>query len=337
MQLSPSDFLQKSTTLPVLDVRSPAEYAHAHIPQAHSLALFENDERAAVGTCYKIHGQDAAVRLGLEIVGPKLARFVKQADAFAPQREVLMYCWRGGMRSGSMAWLLRTAGFKVYTLQGGYKAYRQQVLRDFEVAKPIVVLGGKTGSGKTDILKKLSIKAQQVIDLEGIAHHKGSSYGSIGQAPQPTTEQFENLLHQQWSALTPTQPVWIEDESRKVGTCIVPLGLWQQMQAATVLNLELPKPVRVARLVREYACLPHEALLAATERLQKRLGGQHYKVAVEALAQKEYATVADIVLTYYDKAYLHSLAQRPPEKVLTLTIEEDKPESIAEQLVSIRL
>jgi tRNA 2-selenouridine synthase len=333
MQLLPTDFLQKSVSLPVFDVRSPAEYAHAHIPQAHNLPLFENEERAAVGTCYKIHGQDAAVRLGLQIVGPKLASFVHQADTLAPQREVLMYCWRGGMRSGSMAWLLRTAGFKVCTLAGGYKAYRTHLLAAFDQPHTIVILGGKTGSGKTDILRQLAANGEQVIDLEALAHHKGSSYGGIGQAPQPSTEQFENLLYQQWAALDPSRRVWIEDESRKIGTCLLPGGLWQQMQTAKLIHLQLPKSVRIARLVREYACLPEAELLAATTRLQKRLGGQHYQAAVKALAQKDYATVADITLTYYDKAYLHGLAQRPPENLFTLEVEEDNPKKIARKLM----
>jgi tRNA 2-selenouridine synthase len=332
--LSPAEFLGKSQDLPIIDVRSPAEYAHAHIPNAINVPLFNNAERAKVGTCYKQQGRDAAVRLGLALVGPKLADFVRQADEIAPNREVLVHCWRGGMRSGSFAWLLRTAGFEANTLEGGYKAYRNHVLTAFAQPKNIIILGGKTGSGKTDILHELAKVGEQVIDLEDIAHHKGSSYGAIGQAPQPSSEQFENLLHAQWAQLNPERRVWLEDESRHIGACFIPLPFWEQMQhVQQLVFVDVPKEVRIQRLVREYACYDHQLLLEATERIKKRLGGQHYKSIIEALERRDYETVADVSLNYYDKAYLHGLAQHPAQQVIRLEVQEDSPATIAKKIL----
>lgn len=334
--LSPDDFLQESQTVPVIDVRSPAEYEHAHIPNAINVPLFNNEERAKVGTCYKQLGRDAAVRLGLKLIGPKLAYFVEQADQIAPHREVLVHCWRGGMRSGSFAWLLRTAGFQVRTLEGGYKAYRNHVLAAFERPQNIIILGGHTGSGKTDILRELAALGEQVIDLEAIAHHKGSSYGAIGQAPQPSSEQFENLLFRPWSQLDPTRHLWLEDESRHIGTCFIPLALWQQMQRVPkIVFVDVPKSVRVQRLVREYAGFGKELLQQATERIKKRLGGQHYKESIEALDRGDYAAVADISLNYYDKAYLYGISQRDASKVVRLHVADDNPLTTVKALLHL--
>lgn len=334
--LSPTEFLEKSQDLPIIDVRSPAEYAHAHIPNAINVPLFNNVERAKVGTCYKQQGRDAAVRLGLTLIGPKLADFVRQADEIATSREVLVHCWRGGMRSGSFAWLLRTASFVVNTLEGGYKAYRNHVLTAFTQPKNIIILGGKTGSGKTDILHELAKGGEQVIDLEAIAHHKGSSYGAIGQAPQPSSEQFENLLHAQWSQLDPERRVWLEDESRHIGACFIPLPFWEQMQyAQELVFVDIPKDVRIQRLVREYACYDHQLLLEASERIKKRLGGQHYKEIIEALTKYDYATVADISLNYYDKAYLYGLSQHRVKQVTRLEVQEDNPAATAKKIMEV--
>lgn len=334
-QLSVEDFLRKAEQLPVIDVRSPGEYNHAHIPGAVSIPLFDNEERAQVGTKYKNAGKDAAVLLGLDLVGPKLAGFVKQSKKLNPQqKEVLVHCWRGGMRSGSFAWLLDTAGLTASTLVGGYKAYRNAVLAAFLEPRQLIILGGKTGSGKTDVLHQLAEQGEQVIDLEGLAHHKGSSYGAIGQLPQPATEHFENLLFAQWRALDPNRRIWLEDESRNVGSCFIPLSLWGQMRIAPVAFLDVPKEVRIKRLVSEYTGIDHSLLVEATERIRKRLGGKVTKDALNALDRKDYATVADLTLDYYDKAYLHGLSQRDSTSVHSFPIQEDAPERTAQQLIS---
>ena len=335
-----NEFLEKATTLPVIDVRSPGEFAQAHIPGAVNIPLFDNDERAAVGTRYKKAGKDHAVLMGLEMVGPKLADFVRQSRKLTNQSggRVLVHCWRGGMRSGSFAWLLQTAGLHPAILTGGYKAYRNTVLSAFAEPRNLIILGGKTGSGKTDILHELARQGEQIIDLEGLAHHKGSTYGAIGQLPQPSTEQFENTLFGDWLTLgrtdgLPAKRIWLEDESRNVGSCFVPMPLWQQMRAAPVAFVDMPKAVRVERLVREYTGIDHNLLIEATERIQKRLGGKVTKDALEALTRHDYATVANLTLDYYDKAYLHGLSQRDSATVYKLEIGEDSPAETARQLI----
>jgi len=324
--------MQKANSLPIVDVRSPGEFAQGHIPGAVNIPLFSNEERAQVGTTYKQVSQDAALLLGLELVGPKMADFVRQSKALASGKDILVHCWRGGMRSGSFGWLLETAGMQVSTLIGGYKAFRNEVLTGLGAPQNIVVLGGKTGSGKTEILHKLREMGEQVIDLEGIAHHKGSSYGAIGQLPQPSTEHFENELYAQWRQLDPTRRVWVEDESRSVGRCLIPDAVWMQMRHAPLVLVDMDKAARIERLVREYACFDLSLLYEATHRIEKRLGGQHHKAAIAALDQKDFATVADITLTYYDKAYQHGVGDR--RVVHTLKTSEDNPADVAEKLVA---
>ncbi len=333
-QLPINEFLDKARHLPVIDVRSPGEYDHAHIPGAVSIPLFDNDERALVGTKYKNAGKDAAVLLGLSLVGPKLADFVKQSKKLnAQEKEVLVHCWRGGMRSGSFAWLLDTAGLTASTLVGGYKAYRNAVLDSFAQSLNLVILGGKTGSGKTDILKELARQGEQIIDLEGLANHKGSSYGAIGQRPQPASEHFENLIFQTLLTLNTSRRIWLEDESRNIGSCFIPMALWLQMRAAPVTFIDLPKEKRVSRLVAEYANIDHGLLVEATERIKKRLGGKVTKDALDALVRHDYATVADLTLDYYDKAYLHGLSQRNTATIQTIETSEDNPEETAKRLI----
>lgn len=332
--LPTAEFLELARTRPVIDVRSPAEFAHAHVPGAVSIPLFDNEERARVGTTYKQIGRDEAVLQGLDVVGPKLAGFVRQVRELAAYGDdMLVHCWRGGMRSGSFAWLLETSGFRVATLQGGYKAYRQEVLQAFEQPQNIVILGGKTGSAKTDVLAQLQQRGEQVIDLEALANHKGSSYGRIGQLPQPTSEQFENLLYQQWTQLDPTRRVWIEDESRSVGVCFVPPGLWQQMRTAPVVFLDVDLEQRVDYLVDTYGQFPHEELLEATDRLKKRLGNDRHQLAMQAIERRDYAEVTRITLQYYDKAYLFGLAQRDSVQVHKIEVPGIDPAQNAETLI----
>jgi tRNA 2-selenouridine synthase len=330
--LLPVDFLDKTATLPVVDVRSPGEFLQGHIPGAVNIPLFSNEERAEIGTTYKQISQQDALLRGLDIVGPKMAGFVRKARRLTLGDDILVHCWRGGMRSRSFGWLLETAGMRVNTLKGGYKTFRNEVLGSFSTPQQLIILGGKTGSGKTEILQKLHDLGEQVIDLEGLAHHKGSSYGAIGQLAQPSTEHFENELYMKWRNLDPTRRVWVEDESRTVGRCLVPEEIWAQMQKSPVVVVYMDKELRIKRLVREYACFDIELLYEATNRIKKRLGGQHHKAAIEALDEQDFAKVAEITLTYYDKAYLHGLGER--QVFHTFDVHHDNPDAIAGQLVA---
>lgn len=307
--ISTEEFLNLSKTIPTIDVRSPGEYDHAHIPGALNLPLFSNEERAEVGTIYKQRGRVKAVQRGLEIVGPKMSQFSKFALALDSQK-VLIHCWRGGMRSSSMAWLLETLGIECYLLEGGYKSYRNYVLKSFEKGLKIVLLGGFTGSGKTDLLTILKDSGEQVIDLEGLANHKGSAFGSIGLPPQPSNEMFENLLSQVIIATDSERFVWIEDESRNVGKVFIPEKLWLQMRKAPLIRIESSFEERLERLVRDYATEDSKRLEESIAKIEKRLGYDNCKFALEACREGNLKRAAEICLIYYDKAYASQLNNR---------------------------
>ena len=214
------------------------------------------------------------------------------------------------MRSGSVGWLLETSGLEVKLLDGGYKAFRHWVRTTLAIPRLLIVVGGMTGTGKTDILHALQELGEQVLDLEGLANHRGSSYGALMQPPQPSTEQFENLIAEQWVRFAPQRPIWIEAESRQVGTCRVPDEIMHQMEAANTLEVVRSEPERLRLLVEIYGQADPEDLIKATERLQKRLGGMRTQTAVKHIKRGELTAAAAVVLSYYDRTYRHDLARR---------------------------
>ncbi|NDK54754.1 tRNA 2-selenouridine(34) synthase MnmH [Pontibacter fetidus] len=326
------EFLQKAEKLPVLDARAPKEYEAGHILQAQSFPIFTDEERAIVGTSYKQQGHDPAVLLGLDLFGPKMSQFVKEATKIAPDKEVLLHCWRGGMRSGAMAWLLSFSGFKVHLLQGGYKAYRHFIQEQFAKPRSIVVLSGFTGSGKTDILPYLQKLGQQTIDLEGLANHKGSSFGSIGMPAQPTTEHFENLLGSELMKLDADKPLWLEDESITIGRVTLPHTFYTAMQEQPTIVIDVAKPLRVQKLAHEYCRTDKTILEAAILRIKKRLGGLATQEALDAIATGDMEKMVEIALTYYDKAYHFQL--NPKKQVFTLPLQTIDPEENAQQILT---
>ena len=253
-------FLSLDKSIPVADVRTPAEFEQGHICGAHNIPLFTNEERVLVGTTYKQVGREQAILLGFDLTGSKWSSFIKQALEIAPEKKIAVHCWRGGMRSGAMAWALNLYGFDVYLLQGGYKKYRRWVLDKFGGPFNISILGGLTGSGKTKVLMELRAKGEQVIDLERIARHQGSAYGSMNVMVQPSQEQFENDLAVELNQLNPKQPLWIEDESITIGKRSIPNPLWRQMREAKVMVIKVPLEERVKFLVDEYGKLDKDFL-----------------------------------------------------------------------------
>ncbi len=315
----------------MLDARAPKEFEIGHIPVARSFPIFSDEERAKVGTAYKQQGHDPAVLIGLDLFGPKMSKFVKQATKLAPEKEVLVHCWRGGMRSGAMAWLLDFSGFKVYLLQGGYKAYRQHIHQQFEKPRKLLILSGFTGSGKTDLLPYL--QQQQVIDLEGLANHKGSAFGSIGMDPQPSTEHFENLLGTELLKLNDSNaPIWLEDESITIGRAQLPKSLFDQMQHAPTIVLQIPRQLRVQKLADEYCRTDKTLLEAAILKIKKRLGGLATKEALEAIETDNMEKMVEIALAYYDKAYTFELAKK--QHVLQLELQSIDPEENAAKVLA---
>lgn len=331
--LSVSKFLEDAQKTPVLDVRSPGEFLLGHIPGAINMPLFTNEERADVGTIYKQSGNEMAVIRGLEYVGPKMANFVKEAKKIAPDGRILVHCWRGGMRSRSMAWLFETSGMKTGVLKGGYKSFRKHVLESFTAKYDFRVVGGETGSGKTEILHALAKKGEQIIDLEELAHHRGSSFGSIGQSAQPRPEQFENNLFEALQKVDPSRRIWIEDESRSIGRVFIPSPIWEMKTSAPCYRVRLPFEVRVQRLVKDYGNFPKEVLAEATLRIQKRLGGLATKQAIESLENGDLAETVRITLRYYDKAYDFPQSTRKYQGVTFIECEDGDPEKNADLIL----
>lgn len=332
--LKASEFLNSETHV-MMDVRSPGEFAKAHIPGAVSLPLFSDRERAHVGTCYKQDGPEEAMLLGLEFVGPKMASFVREARRLNPEgKPVRMYCFRGGQRSQSMAWLLEKGGFQIELLEGGYKAFRRYILASFEEQQEFIVLSGCTGSAKTKILLELRALGEQVIDLEGLAQHRGSAFGGYHQPADYTTEMFQNLLWQEWRATQRHRRLWVEDECRNLGKVYIPDGFWLQMRAAPVIFLDLEQSHRVRFLVQEYGDYDSELLMGSVDRIAKRLGPQRHKECREAMEQGNYSDVVRHTLNYYDEAYLYSLTKRCPEPLLKLRLEEMDIERNARKILT---
>ncbi len=315
-RISISDYLSADPLLPLIDVRTPAEYASGHVPGAQNIPLFSDEERAKVGTVYTRKSQEEAYTLGYRFVEPKLDWYVKEAKRIAADGKVAVYCWRGGMRSKSFADHIGAHGISdVFVIEGGYKAFRQHALDAFEQPEVIHVLGGYTGSGKTMILKKLEEHGRQVIDLEGIAHHKGSAFGSIGESEQPTNEHFTNLLFWEWRKLDMQRPVWLEDESIHIGRVFIPENLFERMRQAQVFFLKIPREERSHLLVEVYTGYDPGMLAASVQKIAKRLGGLRTKEALDALERLDYYEAAMITLDYYDKFYLKGLNRRDQERV----------------------
>jgi len=299
------EFLDHSRV--ILDVRSPSEFQQGHIPGAHSLPLLSDDERKQVGTCYKKEGKDAAICLGLELVEPKLSFFIDEAKRLASTSTAIrLYCFRGGMRSGSMAHLLRIAGLECLVLTGGYKAFRTWTLETLSKKYSLKVLGGFTGSGKTEILYQLQETAEQIIDLEKIANHRGSVFGHLGYDLQPSTQQFENNLALELSKLDSSKAIWIEDESRMIGRCPIPQGLWEQMKIAPLLWIDSLKEKRLERLVKDYGSYSSEELIFGVKQLQKKLGAVKTEEATRAIQNKELKLAISLILDYYDQSYSYA-------------------------------
>ena len=328
-------FLQQAKAMPVLDVRSPAEFAQGHVPGAISLPLLDNDERAEIGTLYKQQGRETAFARGLELISPKIPHFLQLAEqvttAHRAGQNIAVYCWRGGERSLGMAQLLYGAGYGVWRLGGGYKAFRNYVLDLFKQPVSLLVLGGQTGVGKTAVLHAMAAQGAQVVDLEHLARHRGSAFGSLPHEGQPTCEHFENRLAMALRCCSPERPVWVEDESEKLGKVRIPQPLFQVKEAAPGVMLEAGRAERLTRIVEEYGTLSPASLAQALEKIQKRLGSQQYRAALALLEAGDIATLAGLLLAYYDKAYARQMRKR----AFAMTIMGTTPEETARHLLEM--
>ncbi|HEY4289054.1 MAG TPA: tRNA 2-selenouridine(34) synthase MnmH [Puia sp.] len=316
-------------TVPVADVRTPAEFEKGHIPGASNLPLFSNEQRVLVGTTYKQESREAAILLGFDLAGPKWSGFIRQSLEMAPQKKIAVHCWRGGMRSGAMAWALDLYGFEVFLVKGGYKSYRKWVLRQFEENHPLYVLGGLTGSGKTKMLHQLRLLGEQVIDLEDIAQHQGSSYGTLNKLIQPSQEQFENNFAEQLNHWDHNREIWVEDESLNIGRCSIPRSFWHRMQQSPLIELQVAADQRVGALVKEYGSLDKDFLVECTDRIRKRLGFEQTKQAITAIREDRMDDFIRLVLFYYDKTYRTALKHRSEDRVFPVPVDNTDPASAA--------
>lgn len=326
-QISVDDYLAEAGRIhTVIDARSPSEFAEDHLPGALNLPVLDDEERRIVGTLYKQVSALEARKVGAAMVGRRIAGHIEaQVANKARDWQPLVYCWRGGQRSGSLAWFLSQIGFRTVQLQGGYKAFRAVVRTQLQALPArlyYTVLTGRTGSGKTRLLQRLAAAGEQVLDLEGLARHRGSILGAMPGQPQPSQKHFDTLVWQALQAFDPARPVFIESESARIGTLRVPEALLQHMrERGQTVQLELPEHARVALLLQEYAHFADDVpafcrLLDALTELQGKARVQSW----QALAQAgDWATLfASLMAEHYDPLYdrstrrnFETLAQAP--------------------------
>ena len=340
-------FLSLAKQQPIFDVRSPMEFNYAHIPGAYSLPIFSDDERKDIGTTYKQVNRQEAIEIGLRYFGPKMLTYIKQVETVLHSpihtgaSQILIHCWRGGMRSSAMAWLLSFYGFDVVLLEGGYKSYRNFVLKQFEWPFLFNVLGGYTGSGKTEVLQQLAKQQFSVIDLELLASHKGSAFGALGMKEQPSQEQFENelcanlLKHYEVinNQFVQSKPIWIENESQRIGLVNLTNTFYASLQNATVYFLNIPFEERLQFIINNYGKFDKDKLIEGVYRIQKRLGGLDTKNAVNFIEENNIGEAFRILLSYYDKLYQKSSKENKRKQIQIEAIKVDT-KSNAEMVIN---
>jgi len=295
-----------------IDTRTKEEFEEFHIPGAYNVPLFTAEERKKVSQVYYEKGEKEARLYALELVGPKLHKIVREIKEIKEKEgKVVVYCWRGGMRSLAVAAICTLAGVNVPRLVGGYRAFRQYILSrmgELLKGKKLVVLYGPTGSGKTRILRILKEKGYPVIDLEGLAGHRGSVFGGIG-LKQPSQKMFDALLWQELEKLKDSPCILVEGESRKIGKLFIPEPFWEAMERGEKLYVEIPLEERVRISMKDYGVgeFPPEVYLEALSRIKKILGDEKYRKIKALIEEERYPeAVAELMVNYYDKLYARS-------------------------------
>lgn len=318
----------------IVDARTPLEYAEDHLPGAINVPLLSNDERVEIGTLYKQQGAHLARIRGLELTAGRFPQIVAEIAAAANGRPILVYCWRGGLRSKTIASILELTGYPVKQLTGGYKAFRNQVTAffdDFAPGAPLVVLHGMTGIGKTTLLGILEKRGESIVDLEGIACHRGSAFGSLGLSQKHLTQKgFETLLWDIFRKLPQGKPIYLEGESRRIGQVTLPGKLYDVMGQSFKVWCVASLETRVRRLTEEYGLKEYETELAdALFRIKKKLGGDKFNEISGYLQRWEMGPfMTELIVSYYDKLYYKV---REWQEDLTLGLENF--EEAADELV----
>ena len=328
-----AEFLKQAATIPVADVRTPSEFNTGHIPGAFNIPLFNDEERVIVGTKYKKEGRINAILKGIELSESSFHLKLQSALDIAKDNRILVHCWRGGMRSEAMAWLFSLGDLSTEVLEGGYKSYRHYVLSGLAEKRKVIVLGGMTGSSKTLILKHIGDHGKQVIDLEGLANHRGSAFGALGQLPQPSSEHFSNLLWEEWRKADRDNPIWLEDESRNIGTVFMPDEFYDHIRFSPAIILMMSVERRLPRLIEEYSTYPKYQLSESVNRISKRIGGDNTKDALAAIEAGDFAKAIEITLKYYDKTYLYSISRNHTGQVIFIETDTDNVEENAGKVI----
>ncbi|MDO5620458.1 MAG: tRNA 2-selenouridine(34) synthase MnmH [Paracoccus sp. (in: a-proteobacteria)] len=311
----------------VIDVRSPAEYADDHLPGAINLPVLDDAERARVGTVYKQVSPFDARKLGAALVAANAARHISGPLADKPGGwRPLVYCWRGGMRSGSFGVILAQIGWRVQVIEGGYKSWRRLVNQRVEqlgIEAPLIVLDGNTGSAKTAILRRLAARGAQVLDLEGLANHRGSLFGAMP-GGQPSQRLFEGRLATAIEALDPARPVLVEAESSKIGNLVLPRAIWRGLCAAPRIRLEVPVAARAGYSARDYADAVVEP--GRVEAILDRLRPLHPAARIEGwhgmVTRGEWVALAESLMRdHYDPRYDKHRARYAPREVATVVLD----------------
>ena len=316
---------------PLIDVRSPDEYYKGNMPNSINIPLFDNEERSKVGTLYKNYGREKAVLQGLEFVSIKIENIInnlfeaineyksKNHDSNLEETTLKIYCARGGMRSKSISWLFEKYKINNVTLQGGYKSYRKWTLESFNKDWDLVVIGGKTGTGKTKLLKMLDDNNYQIINLEGLACHRGSTFGGLGMKKQPSNEQFENLIAEKLYRFNINKKIFVEAESSNIGKCKIPHELFRKMKISERIEIIKSESNRLEELIKTYSVFKEQDLIDAVMRIKKRLGPQRTKIAIDSIKTKDWESVCKSVLDYYDKCYEYEKIGKKNFKTINMT------------------
>lgn len=292
----------------LIDVRTPLEFEEDHIPGAYNVPLLSNEERAEVGTIHKQIGPVEARRRGLELTCPRFYQMVDQILFLSAGRQVVVYCWRGGLRSLSVAVLAEMCGIPVRQLAGGYKSFRAHVTDYFERCdfhSPLIVMHGMTGTGKTQFINGLDSLQWSTIDLEGVACHRGSAFGALGLEQAITQKHFETVLWDAFRRLPIDKPVVLEGESQRIGKYSLPGRLYQKMAESCKVWCHASIETRIERLTVEYAHPEYRGeMLEALERIRKKLSGTHYAELKSMIEVWDVEGIArGLIEGYYDKMY----------------------------------
>ncbi|WP_270182510.1 tRNA 2-selenouridine(34) synthase MnmH [Alkalihalobacillus sp. CinArs1] len=306
--------------LPIIDVRTPAEFEQFHIPGAVNMPIFSNEERELVGTTYKQQGTEAAKDLGISLVSPSLPDFYQKAKVLSKGQEFVVYCWRGGMRSRSLAVIFEMMGLPCRQLVGGIRSYRQNVMRILEShAKKNVsflIVEGFTGTSKTDILHYLKNKGYPVIDLEGLAAHKGSVFGRVN-LPERSQKEFEAKLSHRLNEIGETDYYVIESESKRLGNIIVPDFIFEGKQKGTRIHVHAPLSYRIKTILDTYHPEQNrEKIVKGIQRIEKRLPDNERRYISLALEEENYeAVVESLLVNYYDPRYTYKATENVGEVI----------------------